>query len=48
MGEVKIEVQLGNAVDRELFRRDYIQESQIHQASVGVLLDSGAVMLVLP
>lgn len=48
MGEVKIEVELENAFDREAFRRDYIQESQIRRARVPVLVDSGAVMLVLP
>lgn len=48
MGEVKVELELENAVDRELFRRQYIQESQIRSAGVQVLADSGAVMLVLP
>ena len=47
MGEVKIEVELENAVDRELFRRHHIQESEIRRARVLVLVDSGAVMPVL-
>ncbi len=48
MGEVKVEVELENAVDRELFRRHYIQESEIRTARVHVLVDTGSVMLVLP
>ena len=48
MGEVKVEVELENAVDRELFRRQYIRESQIRSARIRALVDSGAVMLVLP
>lgn len=48
MGEVKVEVELENAVDRELFRRQLIQENQIRSAKVRILVDSGAVMLVLP
>jgi len=48
MGEVKVEVELENAVDRELFRRHSIQESEIRAARVHVLVDSGSVMLVLP
>lgn len=48
MGEVKVEVELENAVDRELFRRHHIQESEIRTARVHVLVDTGSVMLVLP
>lgn len=48
MGEVKVEVELENAVDRELVRRQLIQENQIRSAKVRILVDSGAVMLVLP
>jgi len=48
VGEVKVEVELENAVDRELFRRSYLWEDQIRRARVHVLVDTGAVMLVLP
>jgi clan AA aspartic protease len=48
MGEVKVEIELENALDRELFRRQYIRQSQIRSAKIHALVDSGAVMLVLP
>jgi clan AA aspartic protease len=46
MGEV--EVELENAGDREISRRGYIGEEQICSIKVPFLVDSGAVMLVLP
>lgn len=48
MGEVKVEVELENAGDREISRRGYIGEEQIRSIKVPFLVDSGAVMLVLP
>jgi clan AA aspartic protease len=48
MGEVKVELELENAVDRELLRLQYIEEEQLRSARVRALVDSGAVMLVLP
>lgn len=48
MGEVKVEVELENAEDRGVFRRGYIGEEQIRSIKVPLLVDSGAVMLVLP
>jgi predicted aspartyl protease len=48
MGEVKVEVELENAGDREVSRRGYLQEGQIRSVTVPILVDSGAVMLVLP
>lgn len=48
MGEVKVEVELENAGDREVARRGYLQEGQIRSAKVPILVDSGAVMLMLP
>ena len=48
MGEVKVEVELENAGDREVSRRGYIGEEQICSIKVPLLVDSGAVMLVLP
>lgn len=48
MGEVKVEVELENAEDRGVFRRGYIPEEQIRSIKVPVLVDSGAVMLMLP
>jgi len=48
MGEVKDEVELENAGDREVARRGYLQEGQIRSVKVPILVDSGAVMLMLP
>ena len=48
MGEVKVEIELENAVDRELFRRQYIPQNQVRSAKIHALVNSGAVMLVLP
>lgn len=48
MGEVKVEIQLENAVDRELARRGNIAVEDVRAAKVRALVDSGAVMLVLP
>ena len=46
MGEVKVELE--NAGDREVSRRGYIGEEQIRSIKVPLLVDSDAVMLVLP
>lgn len=48
MGEVKVEVELENAVDRELQRVGTLQEERIRSAKIRALVDSGAVLLVLP
>lgn len=48
MGEVKVEVELENAVDRELQRQGTLQEEKIRSAKIRALVDSGAVLLVLP
>lgn len=48
VGEVKVEVQLENAVDRELAVRGAIAETEIRSAKVDLLADSGSVMLMLP
>jgi len=48
MGEVKVEVELENAADRELVLRGYLKEEERRSFKVSVLVDSGAVMLVLP
>ncbi len=48
MGEVKVEVELENAGDREVCRRGYIREDQIRSLTVPLVVDTGAVMLVLP
>ncbi|MFQ5856585.1 MAG: aspartyl protease family protein [Anaerolineae bacterium] len=48
MGEVKVELELENAVDRELLRLGHIEEEELRSARIEALVDSGAVMLVLP
>ena len=48
MGEVKVEVELENAADHELVLRGYLKEEERRSFKVPVLVDSGAVMLVLP
>lgn len=48
MGEVKVELELENAVDQELVRLGYLKPEQLRVAKVQGLADSGAVMLVLP
>ena len=48
MGEVQVELELENAVDQELLRLGHITDAQRRSAKVRALMDSGAVMLVLP
>jgi predicted aspartyl protease len=48
MGEVKVEVTLENAVDRERSRLGEIPEADVRCRTLHVLVDSGAVMMVLP
>lgn len=48
MGEVKVELELENGVDGELARLGYIKPEVLRSAKVPALVDSGAVMLVLP
>jgi clan AA aspartic protease len=48
MGEVKVEVELENALDRERCLLGEIAEERIRSARIRTLVDSGAVLLVLP
>lgn len=48
MGEVKVELELENAFDRERVRLGQIRAEGVRSARVQMLVDSGAVMLVLP
>ena len=48
MGEVKVTVQLENAVDREMALRGNLSEAEIRSIEANLLVDSGAVMRVLP
>ncbi|MBI5760658.1 MAG: aspartyl protease family protein [Planctomycetales bacterium] len=48
MGEVAVEVELENAVDRELSERGSLPVQDIRHFKCRVLVDTGAVSLVLP
>ena len=48
MGEIVASMELENAVDREVVRRGLRDESTVRRATVDGVVDTGAVMLVLP
>ena len=48
MGEVTVEIELENAMDRERAILGEISEDHVRSVKARVLADSGAVMLVLP
>ena len=48
MGEITVNVTLENPIDRGVFERGDGEESTIRRSSVDVIVDTGAVMLVLP
>ncbi len=48
MGEIVVEVRLENAIERALQRRGALPESQVRQLTVQAVVDTGAVMLMLP
>ncbi len=48
MGEVRVKVELENYDDRVVASRGFLAEDQVRSQCVDVVVDSGAVMLVLP
>ena len=48
MGEISVDFELENAVDRENFERGFREESGVRRTRVQGIVDTGAVMLVLP
>lgn len=48
MGEVVVDVELENSVDRAVFLRGHGEASDIRSSTVEAIVDTGAVMLVLP
>ena len=48
MGEVKVEIELENTLDRGMALRGLLPEDQVRSFKVQVLAGTGAVMLVLP
>ena len=48
MGEIVIDIELENAGDVELVRRGSLREADVRRATVGAVVDTGALMLALP
>ena len=48
MGEIVAKLELENPGDRAVVERGYRQESEVRRSTVDALVDTGAVMLVLP
>lgn len=48
MGEITIEIELENAGDRAVYEQGYVEESARRTYRLVALVDTGAVMLVLP
>src|SRR2546430_12988760 len=48
MGEVKVEIELENTLDRGMALRGLLPDDQVRSFKVRVLAGTGAVMLVLP
>ena len=48
MGEIVVDVELENPGDRALFERGYGRESDIRRSTVKAVVDTGAVMSMLP
>jgi predicted aspartyl protease len=48
MGEITVNVTLENPIDRGVFERGDGEESAIRRSSLDAIVDTGAVMLVLP
>lgn len=48
MGEIVVDAELENPIDRGAFERGYGKESDIRRTSVRAVVDTGAVMLMLP
>ncbi len=48
MGEIKVRVELENGVDRFLFLEKKMEEKEIRRYQMDAVVDTGAVMLMLP
>ena len=48
MGEVRVDIDLENAFDREMVYRGLLAEGQVRAVRIPIIADSGAVMLMLP
>jgi predicted aspartyl protease len=47
MGEIKIQIELENLGDRDLFSENKLQEQEIRRLKIEAIVDTGAVMLML-
>lgn len=48
MGEIVVDVELENVVDRESVKTGNLEESDVRRATVKAIADTGAMMLTLP
>ena len=48
MGEISVPVEFENASDRAVYERGYLPEAEIRTYKLRALVDTGAVMLMLP
>ena len=48
MGEIRVKINLENFVDRYLFQKKKAREAEIRKCKIEAIVDTGAVMLVLP
>ena len=48
MGEITVNITLENPIDRGVFERGEGEEAAIRRSSIDAIVDTGAVMLVLP
>jgi clan AA aspartic protease len=48
MGEIRVILEIENTGDRYLCQKNFIQENQVRKIVIDALVDTGAVMLLLP
>jgi len=48
MGEIRVKLELENSGDRYLCQKNFIKEDEVRKITVEALVDTGAVMLLLP
>jgi clan AA aspartic protease len=48
MGEIRVKLELENSGDRYLCQKNFIQEDRVRKIVIDALVDTGAVMLLLP
>lgn len=48
MGEIVVDIELENAFDVQLVRQGSLQAADVRRATVGAVVDTGALMLALP